>query len=134
MSVALVSSAAIRDLRDKTIEVTATCSGNYVNTGTTGDVVDLSQLVSKLGQGYDRFGFPWKIVNGEVINAPLGYSAILVPPASTSTTPWIWGLRIQQTGTAANDPFNELANGAYPAGLLAPNTFTLRFRGPHGSC
>lgn len=129
MSVGLVASSAIRDLRDKTIEVTATPAGNYVNNGTTGDVVNLFAITVPLGKTDSQFGYPCKISNGEVVSSPAGYLGVLVPPVAGSANPNLWGLRVFLLTTGL-----ELANGAYPAGLLTPNAFTLRFRGPKGSC
>lgn len=135
MSTALTSKSAIRDLRDKTLELACVLAGNYVNSGTTGDVVDLSRITNTLGQSNAQFGFPWKIVNGEIIGNIPGYEAVLVPPASGSATPWLWGIRILQTGAALSGPLAELGNGAYPGALTAAGaSFTLRFRGPKASC
>jgi hypothetical protein len=130
MSVALTATAAIHDIRDKTVEVSAQCSGNYVNNGTTGDVVNLYNIAIPVGKNLsDAIGFPAKISNGEVLQSPQGYLGTLVPPAAGSANPNLWGLRVTVLTTGL-----ELANGAYPAGLLTPNAFVLRFRGPKGSC
>jgi hypothetical protein len=130
MSVALTLTAAVHDLRDKTVEVSATCSGNYVNSGTTGDVVNLYSITIPVGKSLaDSIGFPAVISEGEVVQSPQGFLGTLVPPAAGSATPNLWGLRITNLTSGL-----EIANGAYAAGLLAPNAFGLRFRGPKARC
>ena len=118
MPLALAVAAAHHDLRDKELIIQATPSGNYV---AGGDTVNLTVVSNPKFIGDAQFGFPGKIDDYEVLSAPDGYTANLVPGATLAT----WLLQVY---SAANTP---LAAAAYPAGVLA-GVFLLRFRGPKG--
>lgn len=118
MSLALQVVSAHHESRTKELILQATPSANYV---TGGDTVNLTAVSNPKFIGDAQFGFPGKIDDYEVLQAPDGYTANLVPGATLAT----WLL---QVFSAAN---TQLAAAAYPAGILA-GVFLLRFRGPKG--
>lgn len=125
MALATLITAVHLNLRTKELIVQLTPSGNYSGNGTTGDVVNLATAKGAFGSESAFFGYPGVIKDFEVLQAPAGYAGILTIGATLAT----WGLRVYQTGAALSGPFAELANAAYPAGVLA-GVFQLRFRGP----
>lgn len=123
MSIATTAVASRKDLRTKELILSLVASGNYANSGTTGDVVNLNSILNPNFLGDAQVGYPAIITEYEVIDSPPGYLGVLVKGA----TPATWGLRVYQTGAAVSGPFAELANGAYP-GAVTGSSFTIRLK------
>jgi hypothetical protein len=94
-----------------------TFTGSYANTGTTGDPIDFtSATIMSNPNKLERALFANNPEDFDVTNNPPGY-LITISPGTAIGSAGSWGLRIWQTGSGNNQPFSELANGAYPAGL-----------------
>jgi hypothetical protein len=106
-----------------------TFTGSYAGSGAAGDPIDFTSstiITNSLRLERAKPGFnPNEYA---VQNNPPGFLLVITPGASLASG---WGLRIYQTGAGNNQPFSELANGAYPAGLTGITAgVRLEFREP----
>lgn len=109
IALALLSSEIVGNRILKRYSVTA--SGSYATSGTTGDLIDFQGATNTSWIPRAKFA---RVPDGyKVCNHPAGWEMRIEPGATFST----FGLRFFQTGTGADLPFNELANGAYPASI-----------------
>lgn len=100
-------------------------SSSYANSGTTGQALDLSAVVNtpKLERGLPA-RVPKNLSQVRVMNQPPGYVAVL-QLLTTGTLATALSVRLYQTGTGADTVLNELANGAYAAGLTGGAGLTI---------
>lgn len=113
-----VTKTVLRTLRDKTLKINVTPSGNYVNNG---DTLNLAQQLATLGLTDANINFPGKVSDASIESVPGGYDAQLVQGATLAT----W-LIIYFTTAGA-----QVAAGAYPAALTATPT-VISITGPKG--
>ena len=116
MALALSAKPTRHGLRTKDRVVKVVASGNYV---TGGDTVDLTNVSNPNFLSDQRFGQNSSINDYEVVQAPAGYTAELVPGATLAT----WKLMVFSA------PNTQLAAAAYPAAITG-DFFILRFTGP----
>lgn len=112
-------------LRDIERIITVTPTGNYQGNGAGGDVLNLTTLTNPNFLANAAIGYPGNFDEAEVLASPPGFVGVLVKGGTLAT----WGIRVYQTGAAVSSPLAELANGAYPAGVLA-GVFVIKLKGP----
>lgn len=123
MSLAAAVTASRKGLQTKELVLSVTPSGNYANSGTTGDALDLTKITNPSFLEDAVVGYPANIEEASVESSPAGYLGVLVPGA----TPATWGLRVFEDAGVAG-AFAELANGPYPAGVTA-GKFVVKLKG-----
>ncbi len=104
-------------------EVLSVTVSSLVETIAGGDTLDLTSIVTALGQSDANIGYPGNIKNFQVISTPAGYPTPLIIKGTTLKN---WALRV----FSAID--TEVVTGNnYPADILA-SSFVLMFEGPKG--
>lgn len=102
-------------------EYSVTASGSYAQSGTTGDLIDFQGASNDLFLARGKFS---RVPDGfEVLNQPAGYVMRIEPGVAMDD----WGLRFWEAGADGGD-LDEIADGAYPAGITGSDGNALRIR------
>lgn len=118
MPLAIVAIGTSNTRRSKTIKTTMTPSGTYP---TGGDPIDLTTITNPtFQQGVQPGSVPTSV---QIDNTPAGFAAEIVAGTGTNLAT-SFKLKVYSA------PGVELANAAYPAGLLA-DSFLVALNGPN---